>query len=143
MIDITRADAGDLATIHALLTGDGLPTDGLADHVATAFVARDAGRIVGAAGLEVYEDGALLRSVVVDRAFRGSGVGRRLVDAVEELARARQVPALYLLTTTAADYFPKLGFGAISRESVPVGVRQSVEFVSACPASAAVLMKRL
>jgi amino-acid N-acetyltransferase len=143
MIEIRRAGADDLATINALLTGDGLPIDGLADHVSTTFVARDAGRIVGAAGLEIYEDGALLRSVVVDRASRGSGVGRQLIAAVERLARARKVPALFLLTTTAANYFPKLGFAAISRESVPAGVRRSVEFVSACPASAAVLMKRL
>jgi amino-acid N-acetyltransferase len=143
MTDITPAKPTDVAAIAALLARDGLPIDGLADHVRTAFVAREAGRIVGVAGLEAYADGGLLRSVVVDPEFRGTGLGRRLVNAVVDLARGRQLPAIYLLTTTAAEYFPKLGFVAIAREHVPAGVRQSVEFVSACPASASAMMKRL
>ena len=143
MTHITRASAADLAAINALLTGNGLPVDGLADHVETAFVARNGERVVGAAGLELYPDGGLLRSVVVDPEFRDTGLGRKLVEAVTDLARVEHVPALYLLTTTAADYFPKLGFVTIARELVPAGVRQSVEFVSACPASASAMMKRL
>jgi amino-acid N-acetyltransferase len=143
MTDITPANSGDLPAITALLTTDGLPIDGLADHISTAVVARDGGRIVGAAGLELYGDGGLLRSVVVERACRGTGLGRRLVEAVIDLARGRDVTALYLLTTTAGDYFPKLGFTPIDRAIVPAGVQQSVEFVSACPASALAMMKRL
>jgi len=143
MTEITLARQDDVAAISRLLTEDGLPIDGLSDHLATALVARDAGRVVGAAGLEVYPEGGLLRSVVIDREFRGTGLGRQLVEAVTGLARARQLPALYLLTTTAAGYFPRLGFIAISRDEVPASVQQSVEFTSACPASAAAMMKRL
>jgi len=142
-IDISPAQRRDLEDIRYLLSANRLPLDDLDRHSDSAFVARQDGRVVGAVALEVYDDGGLLRSVVVAAEHRGTGLGRRLVDAVMQLARTKQLPAVYLLTTTAANYFPKLGFVEVSRDRVPDGVRQSVEFVSACPASAAVLMKRL
>ena len=51
--------------------------------------------------------------------------------------------ALYLLTTTAEGYFPKFGFERITRAEVPPSVQASVEFATACPASAIVMRKRL
>jgi amino-acid N-acetyltransferase len=59
------------------------------------------------------------------------------------IGRARPEEALYLLTTTAEGYFPKLGFERISRGDVPASIQASVEFTSACPASAIVMCKRL
>ena len=47
------------------------PLDGLADHLATTLVARRDGAIVGSAALEMYPDGALLRSVAVAPTCRG------------------------------------------------------------------------
>jgi N-acetylglutamate synthase-like GNAT family acetyltransferase len=43
------------------------------------------------------------------------------------------------LTTTAAGYFPKAGFSAISREQAQPEIRTSLEFAHACPASAIVM----
>ena len=106
-------------------------------------VTRRDGRVVGSAALEVYEDGALLRSVAVDASRRGAGLGSELTAAAIRLAEALRAPALYLLTTTADGYFPKFGFESISRAEVPPAVQTSVEFVSACPASAIVMRKRL
>jgi amino-acid N-acetyltransferase len=142
-VDITPARRNDLEAIRILLQANHLPLDDLERHADTVFVARCGERIVGAAALEVYGDGGLLRSVVVAAQHRGTGLGQRLVEAVMALARAKHLPAVYLLTTTAASYFPKVGFVETSRDRVPAGVQQSVEFVSACPASAAVLMKQL
>ena len=133
----------DFDAIAQLLGGHKLPLDGLRDHLATTMVARDGERIVGSAALEVYEDGALLRSVAVARGLQHAGLGRVMVDAAIDLARAREIPALYLLTTTAERYFPKFGFERIERGDVPSGVQQSVEFTSACPASAVVMRKTL
>jgi amino-acid N-acetyltransferase len=140
---IQTAQPEDFDGIAELLRVNKLPTDGLRDHLATALVARDGETIVGSAALEVYGDGALLRSVAVASDLRNSGLGRRLTDAAIELARARRVPALYLLTTTADRYFPRFGFERIERGDVPAGVQQSVEFTSACPASAIVMRRAL
>jgi len=48
-----------------------------------------------------------------------------------------------LLTTTAADFFPKFGFEPIARADVPASVQSSIEFTSACPATATVMRKTL
>lgn len=140
---VERANREDIASVLSLLQRHGLPVDG-ADAMGDAVVvARRDGRIVGAAGLELYADGALLRSVVVDAKAQGQGLGQRLTEAALALAAARDEPAVFLLTTTAEHFFPRFGFERIEREAVPESVRQSVEFRSACPASAIVMRKQL
>ena len=86
--------------------------------------------------MECYGDSGLLRSVAVAPGWRGSGIGRALVDRVLEDGRAAGVQDVYLLTTTAEHYFPRFGFACVDRESVPAAVRASAEFTGACPASA-------
>jgi amino-acid N-acetyltransferase len=143
MADVTiqPATSDDAAAVERLLTANGLPLDGVRDHLATALVARRDGELLGCAALELYPDGALLRSVAVAPAARGSGLGRRLTEAALALADRRGAPAVFLLTTTAEGYFPRFGFAVVPRTEVPPGVQQSVEFRSACPASAIVMRR--
>jgi amino-acid N-acetyltransferase len=142
-IVVDRATEVDLPAVCALLAAQHLPLDGVAGHVGTMLVARHAGAIVGAAALETYRDGALLRSVVVDPAQQGSGLGSRLTVAALDLAAALGIRDVFLLTTTAEGYFPRFGFERIERAAVPASVQSSVEFTSACPSSAVVMRKRL
>jgi amino-acid N-acetyltransferase len=136
----THADAGEL---QSLMERAHLPIDGLSSHLDAAFVAREGDRVVGSAAIELYADGGLLRSVAVDEACRGTGLGARLTSAAIDDARQRQLPALYLLTTTAENFFPRFGFERIARDEVPASVQASIEFRGACPASAIVMRKRL
>lgn len=140
---IGPATAGDYPAIEALLREHRLPEAGLRPHLETTLVARDHGRIVGSAALEVYDGSALLRSVAVTGAKRGTGLGRALARAAIDLAKARGVDAVYLLTDTAAGFFAHLGFSETPRSSVAPAVQSSVEFVSACPASAVCMVLRL
>lgn len=142
-IHIDEATEADREAVLALLAEAGLPAAGLEQHFANAIVARRAGAVVGSAALEIYQHGALLRSVAVAAAERGTGLGVRLTEQAIARARAREVPALYLLTTTADRFFPRFGFTTITRDDVPDSVQRSVEFRSACPASAVVMRKRL
>ena len=142
-IRIEAAERADADAVCHLLNQNHLPLDGLADHLATTLVARQEGRIVGSAALEVYADGALLRSVAVAPELQGHGLGHELTDAAIGLGRDLQVPAIYLLTTTAERYFPKFGFERIQRADVPATVQTSVEFTSACPSSAMAMRKSL
>lgn len=105
--------------------------------------ARRAAAGVGAAGLEVYGDAALLRSAVVDASRRGGGLGNGLVSALLAHAGSRGVREIYLLTTTAEDYFPRFGFTRVGREAVSPAVRASEEFRGACPDSAVAMRKVL
>jgi len=143
MISIGNAAPQDLPAILALLERTHLPPDGLVDHLATTIVARRDEAVVGSAALEVYADGALLRSVAVDPGVQGLGLGHQLTEAATARAIELGVPALYLLTTTAERFFPKFGFSRIDRAEVPASVQQSIEFTSACPASAVAMRKLL
>lgn len=142
-IHIDEATAADREAVLALLADAGLPVAGLEPHFANALVARRDGDVVGSAALEIYQHGALLRSVAVAAAERGTGLGVRLTEEAIARARARQVPALYLLTTTADRFFPRFGFARITRDEVPDSVKASIEFRSACPAGAIVMRKAL
>ena len=140
---ILPARQSDLPAVRQLLAAQHLPLDGIDAHVETMVVARDNDAIVGAAAVELYADGALLRSVVVSPAAQGQGLGRRLTEAALNIATRHEAKTAFLLTTTAERFFPRLGFEQISREDVPESVQASVEFQSACPASATVMRKRL
>ncbi|HSR16381.1 MAG TPA: arsenic resistance N-acetyltransferase ArsN2, partial [Gemmatimonadales bacterium] len=123
--------------VEALLTGAGLPLEGVPADLAHFTVAEHAGDgVVGVAGLELFEHTALLRSLAVAPAWRGSGVGHQLVEAVLAEATRCGCRDVYLLTTTAADYFPRFGFACVSRGTVPEPLHASAEFRGACPASA-------
>ena len=140
---IGRATPEDADEIFRLLAQNQLPLDGLRDHLGTMLIARQDGHIVGTAGLEVHQEGALLRSVAVAAHLRGRGLGQALTDAALRLAQELRVPGIYLLTTTAEGYFPKFGFTRIARAEVPATLLASIEFVSACPTTAVVMRKVL
>lgn len=140
---IESATERDLPEIRALLERLHLPLAGVDEHLPTMLVLKEGERIVGTAALELYAHGALLRSVAVEPRWQGKQVGHQLTDAALQLAETHGANAVFLLTTTAERFFPKCGFEQIDREEVPSSVRASVEFQSACPASAIVMRKQL
>jgi amino-acid N-acetyltransferase len=137
------ARTDDIPAVVALLQARELPTDGVAalmrSHPERVRIAELSGMVVGSAALDVHEPVALLRSVAVARDLAALGVGTRLVQDLIAQARASQLTALYLLTTTAAAWFPKFGFAVTNRDAVPAALAATVEFTSACPASATVM----
>jgi amino-acid N-acetyltransferase len=143
LLTIEPAAAADLTAVVSLLQQNTLPPDGLSDHVGSLLVARRGDMVVGSAGLELYGPDVLLRSVAVDSSCRGRGLGRLLTEAALALAQARGARRVYLLTETAADFFPRFGFRLTARAAVPATVQQSLEFAGACPASALVMVKEL
>lgn len=135
-ITIEPAASGDLAAILALLRDSGLPQAGLGEHLATTLVARQGEAVIGCVALELYGEFALLRSVAVAEPYRRQGLGQRLTQAALALAGQHQAGQLYLLTETAGQFFPRFGFEPVDRALIPAVVKSSVEFTSACPASA-------
>ena len=140
---IESANDEDLPEIRSLLQRLELPIAGVDDHVRTMLVAREDGHVVGTAALELYADGALLRSVAVDPRRQGTRLGHELTEAALRLAGEHRRDTVFLLTTTAERFFPKFGFEPIARAEVPPSVQASIEFRSACPASAIVMRRRL
>jgi amino-acid N-acetyltransferase len=142
-MEFERARSADIPRIERLLAASGLPLDGAADAFATGVVARDRGEVVGAAAIERFGSAGLLRSVVVEPALRDTGIGGTLVDSSESLARELDIDQLYLLTETAEAWFARRGYRPIERDAVPEPVRGSVEFTTACSASAVAMWREL
>jgi amino-acid N-acetyltransferase len=133
-----------LETAVKLLAAARLPTEDLtAAHCDDFFYAGPATAPIGLVGLEIYADVALLRSLVVSPERRGSGEGSELLKHAEDQARSRGVRSLYLLTTTAEDFFARHGYQRAPRESAPEAIRATREFAGICPASSAFMVRHL
>ncbi|WP_104655487.1 arsenic resistance N-acetyltransferase ArsN2 [Ralstonia insidiosa] len=139
------ARSEDYVAIRALLVGHGLPSEdvGASDVAGRFHLVEQDGQILGCAGLEVYGTDALLRSVAVTPSMRDSGLGRALVGIAERDAAAIGVQRLFLLTTTAADYFSRIGYQPCDRNAAPSLVQASSQFSGLCPASAVCMSKEL
>jgi amino-acid N-acetyltransferase len=134
----------DFDDVTALLAASGLPYEDLTPaHLAHFHTVRQDGRLLGVVGLEAYGESGLLRSLAVREEARGEGLGDRLVAALERAAVEVGLSTLYLLTTTAAPFFASRGYTTVDRSAVPEAIRQSAEFASICPASAACMVKPL
>ena len=83
------------------------------------FVYReDQGPIIGVAALHVCWAGlGEIRSVAVAPAYRGRGLGARLVKTCLEEAKVLGLSEVFLLTM-APDFFKSFGFRVVSREDL-------------------------
>jgi N-acetylglutamate synthase-like GNAT family acetyltransferase len=140
---VRPARPADRPAVERLLRAAALPTAGLDDQFSEFMVATTADGVVGVAGVERYGAFGLLRSVVVDDAARGRGLGQLLTMRVLDRANTAGVSQVFLLTTTAAPYFARFGFRPTTREAIPADVRASAELQGACPESAIVMERRL
>lgn len=133
------ASTAPTEAVLALLAATALPVDDLGDPDVVLFAASEAGRLLGVVGLQLLDGAALLRSLAVDPAARARGLGGRLTDHALGEARARGRTDVWLLTTTARDYFARRGFVVVPRELVAPAVRATAQFSSLCPSTAAVM----
>jgi len=132
------------SAVKALLTQAQLPTSDLSDAHLEHFIGCGSGDgLDGVVGLELYPPYALLRSLAVAASERGNGIGSALLADAERYARSRGVAEIYLLTNTAERFFARAGYERIARESAPRAIRETQEFTVLCPASSALMRKRL
>jgi amino-acid N-acetyltransferase len=137
---IRPATSADLPAVQSLLRDALLPLDGVPDFFPDNYaVGESGGEIVAAIGVERYGDHGLLRSAVVADAQRGTGLGSRLTAERVEWCRSQHMRSMYLLTTTAAPFFERMGFARVDRSEVPAEVQAAPEFATVCPTSAVVM----
>jgi GNAT superfamily N-acetyltransferase len=84
--------------------------------MSAAFVAVDAGRAVGVVQLHEFEIDAIrdrspwVCGMVVRPEYRGMGVGRRLIAALEQFAAANAISQLWVFTEDAAGFYERCGW---------------------------------
>jgi amino-acid N-acetyltransferase len=142
-VNIVTAREEDVEAILALLKANNLPVSDLGTGKRMFLVALSGGNVVGCVAMETYGNAGLLRSLAVQHNLRGTGIGQKLVYEAEKWSRNSGLKSLYLLTTTAAGFFPKVGWHNMERSAVPANIAASSEFASVCPSSAICMMKEL
>ena len=125
-----------------LLKENALPVDDIGENT-LLFGFMDDQALSGSAGLEVFGDCALIRSISIQKSLQGQGFGVILQKQLEQVAQSKNIRCLYLLTTTAEGFFKKQGFMTIQRDEVPATIKSTSEFSSVCPSSAIVMKKML
>lgn len=135
-IVLRPVDEATLPALETLLAANGLPTRDVDSKPECFSLAYADDELVGAGGVEAYGPEGLLRSIVVEKSVRGNGYGAAICARLERMARADGVETLYLLTTTAADFFADRGYVEIDRSAVPGSIRETTEFTALCPATA-------
>ena len=121
-----------------------MPTSDLQLLSLRDFLVVEEGNVMaGCVGAEVFDDIALLRSLVVSRSFRGKGLAKELVSALEARLSRYGVSEIWLLTTDADGYFRQHGYLPVTRDRVPARVQETKEFSILCPDSAVVMRKQL
>lgn len=135
----------DESAVRQLLSDAELPVEDLSLGKLKHFlVARtNEGAVVGVIGLEPFQEVGLLRSLVVHPSRRGSGLGRELTRHLQVYAGKMGIKILYLLTVTAAGFFPKLSYQVVQRAEVPEVIAATKEFRDICPVSALCFSKVL
>ena len=84
------------------------------ENLQAFIVAELNGSVVGCCALQiVWSDLAEIKSLAVDEANKGLGVGKAIVDTAIEQARKLGLQKVFALTLTP-DFFEKLGFEIIS-----------------------------
>ncbi len=144
-VKLRPAAVTDLLAVRHLLEDAGLPIDDLKSELLHEFVVAGAqgGGLVGAIGLQRFGETALLRSLVTDVATRGKGLGTRLLQALEDRARASGIRELWLLTIDADGFFARHNYSSENRAEVPDVIAGTTEFSTLCPATAHLMRKRL
>ncbi len=130
--------------VKELLESYGLPVSDIPqDDQIQLFGIKADGALSAVAGIELYGEYALIRSLAVKHQLRGSGIGRDLVASLEDWARSRNVTRLFLLTETAHRFFGHQGYRAIPRSEAPQVIKETPEFSGICPDSAEFMIKEL
>ena len=143
-IDVHESRPGDLEAAISLLEAATLPVADLdAGKFRDFLVARIDGSPAGFVGIEQIGRYGLLRSLVVAPSHRDSGLGRRLVAALESRAVAAGVDEMWLLTIDADRWFETAGYLRCDRSEAPAAIASTEEFSSLCPATAILMKKKL
>lgn len=133
----------ELDRVEALLDAAGLPSSDVRAKPECFVLASVDSAVVGVGGIERHGSVGLLRSIAIRDVHRSEGYGTALCRGLERTAGAAGLETLYLLTTTAAPFFRRLGYDEVDREAVPPSIQESTQFTDLCPSSAICMQRSL
>ena len=95
-------------------------SDEVATNIRSYILAKDRDRVVGYTALHIHSSRlAEIRSLIVSSQYRGQNIGKRLVEFALKEAKEIGVEEEVLVLTYLTDFFKKLGFIEIPKETIP------------------------
>ena len=93
--------------------------DEVATNIRSYFTAKDNDKLIGFTALHIHSQNlAEIRSLIVDRAYRGKGIGKELIKQAILEAKSLKVKKIFTLTYEKG-FFEKMGFSEIAKELLP------------------------
>jgi amino-acid N-acetyltransferase len=128
-MQIRQATIADVKVIHRLINQYAevdrmlfASMSGIYERLLSFMVAEDNGSVIGCCAMQVlWENLAEIKSLAVDEAWFGKGVGRKLVQACLERARQLGLTKVFTLTMEPI-FFEKIGFIRVDMEKLPMKV---------------------
>ncbi|HHB94250.1 MAG TPA: N-acetyltransferase [Campylobacterales bacterium] len=127
MVKLVKAKLYDIPSMQELVVqeiADGIILQRSEDEVSTNIrsyiLAKDGDKIVGYGALHIHSMRlAEIRSLIVDSNYRGQNIGKDIVKFALSEAKELGVSEEVLVLTYLADFFKKIGFVEIPKESIP------------------------
>ena len=143
MIQATEIAGGQSQRFRDALKFADLPADDIDLPGRTFFEFTLDSETVAWGGFETHGTDGLLRSMVVEPAYRSKGVGAEVLRVIEAIGAEQGIARFHLLTTTASGFFEQQGYAANQRGSAPPLISQTEQFRGLCPGSACYMCKTL
>jgi amino-acid N-acetyltransferase len=141
-MNIVPASQNGFSAAIDLLKKNNLPTEDITPGT-QLFVVEDGDEVIATVAVEYDYNNALLRSLSVSEEKRKTGIGAELVSFIEDYVGKQGVQNVFLLTTTAADFFSKRGYKIVERSNVPDFIQNTTEYSVICASSSTLMKKEL
>jgi len=93
--------------------------ESVVEEIRNFIVAEYKGKIAGCCAVSFFtEDLAEIRSVAVDRQYKGKGIGSGLISKAEEILRDEGIKNAFVLTYVD-DFFSRLGYIKVDKSKFP------------------------
>ena len=127
MVELVKATLNDISTMQSLVAKevkDGVilqrSNDEVSTNIRSYVLAMEEGKLLGYAALHIHSPRlAEIRSLIVSQAYRGKHIGQKLVEYTLDEARELGVAEEVLVLTYLPEFFEKIGFSEIDKESIP------------------------
>lgn len=127
MVELVRAKLSDISSMQQIVAKEvkeGIilqrSEDEMATNIRSYVLAKDRGKLVGYNALHIHSPRlAEVRSLIVLESYRGQHIGQRLVEFALDEAKILGVEEEVLVLTYLPEFFKKIGFVEIAKESIP------------------------
>jgi amino-acid N-acetyltransferase len=127
MVKLVKANLSDIPAMQSLVVSevkDGIILERSEDEVATNIrsyvLAKEGEEVIGYAALHIHSLRlAEIRSLIVSSDHRGKNIGKKIVQFCLEEAKSLKVSGEVLVLTYLPQFFQKMGFVEIPKESIP------------------------